>query len=211
MFVELLKNIIFNTSLLLTYVDVIDIDDICHASVVSKLSLERVFETKCSLTMSSISYLLNFSNGIIVDNFNFNKNKAYTIEMQEYSNNVATNLGHCFVLINFDDKWFKLDSYFNEKIFSYSQIDILSLINKKWIDMIEYDTIGWNNATVRWLICEYDYCTEKSSIDLMYKSLINRAKNRFDNEDIGKDDLYMELLLYTKNLSIIKKQLEENN
>lgn len=206
----------FPTTILLTYIDHLDIDELFHACHRSKFSTEKVLKTKCGSTLATISYLLSLSNpiGSII---NFNNNKAYTFEIQGVSiNGRLTNTGHCFILIGSGVNWLTLDSYIGERELSCNIVDLES-INKIILDLKEEfsdelwlkltgshnNDVGEHTSKVKVMIYEYDYSLE--NINKMFLEVLQKAKTKLNEESEGTDDSYLSLLSTTLNVEDANK------
>ena len=202
---------LYPTSVLLTYLGEVDIDEVFGACFCTGLSVDEVLTTKCGTIMQTISWLLDFSNSrhCLEDlkDLCFDPNKAYTFELQGYSNTgTLTNTGHCFVLINNGTNWLIMDSYIGERKFSSKIVDLTSILDTLcqlkhkfnhvlWSGFTSSNDIGDFTTHVGVLVFEYDYSPLK--IKDKFFQLVERAKTRLNNKDIGVDDSYLSLLSHS--------------
>lgn len=203
-----LKELVCPASILLTYLDVLDIDDLFYACMRTNLSTEEVLKTKCGTTFMTIHYLLSFINPVAKIN-NFHSNKAYSVEMQGVSINGnmvhRNNTGHCFILMNDGTNWLMIDSYIGERELSYKIIDpesinnMLSKIrdqftNNLWLELTGCDTNADDDTTSKMNVLMFEYDYSCSNMNERFVEIIESAKKRLNQELIGIDDSYLSLL-----------------
>lgn len=210
-----LKEFIYPTTVLLTYLDELDINELFNACKLANLSVEEVLKSKCGTMSNTISYLLKFSNPSEIfsnetsyqkkfSSPHFNTNKAYSVEIQGTTNNgIFTNTGHCFILINDGVNWVMMDSYIGEREFSYEIVNLQSINDKiftlkqkfnndLWLELTSCNNEDTLTTKANILMFEYDYSF--TNIKEKFLQLLEKAKTRLNNEDIGIDDSYLFLL-----------------
>lgn len=206
----MLIDFLYNATVLLTYLDEVDIDEVFGACYYTGMTLEKILTTKCGTTMQTISWLLNFSNSGSpyksngVENIHFDKNKAYTFELRGVSDKkLTTKTSHCFILINNGRDWLLIDSYIGEREFSCKTVDLEKTIGILCELGSKFSHDLWSKFTssvyseddttkMETLVHEYDYSLSK--IKQRFLELVDRAKTRLNKESIGIDDSYLSLL-----------------
>lgn len=208
-----LQDIVSTSTRLLLYIDYLDLYEIYCISQDTSVDLDTCIETKCSNTCDVVSYLLNFQT---TSNFKeFKKDKAYTIELQGMKDNELVNTSHMLILI-YQDGWYLLDSYFNQRRFGYKKVDI-DQINELLNQLkTRFSRNQWSLLTgdqepeecdkIDVLIFEYDYETGNKR----YSDLIKLAKEKLETED-GLSDEYLSLLSTSLDINEARKYLESVN
>lgn len=205
-----LELLLYPTIRLLLYLEQLDVDEFYHVCSRASLSAERAIETKCGNMQAGVSYLLNFSNPIKRPP-QFLPNKAYyfevhglaRVEIQGVTDYDITNTSHGFVLINNGEKWLMLDSYIGCRGFTCRPVildgilNTLALLREKfnnelWIALTGCSDNNANTDKVDVLMYQYDYST--FDLKSRFANLIELARNRLNNEEVGLSDEYLVLL-----------------
>lgn len=198
-----LKLLLHPTVKLLLYIDELDIDEVFDACIKTSLSLDKVIESKCGTTQTAISYLLSFSNPI-KEPQDIVINKAYHIQLQGISDNGNfTDTGHAFILLNNSNNWFMIDSYIGHRRLTCKIITLQTILNllselkqtfneDLWFLLTECENNDNNTTKLLSLIYQYDY--SDTDINENFIQIVQRAKERLKNEDIGISDDHLCLL-----------------
>jgi hypothetical protein len=210
---EKIKQYHVATIRMLLYLDVLDIDNIFTINEIFELSYENIIETKCNFVFESVGYLLNFfDRKFIFDNYDIGKqNKKiifdpkylYVVTMQGMTTiNILTDIGHEFILVYVNGKWYIVDSYFGIRNIEYREINI-----KNFSDMIEtchitFDLENWNNlfkcnetkGRTECFHCVIKIFGWENDLENNFKKLVFKSKNRLENENVGVSDDHLFLL-----------------
>ncbi|SNW62143.1 Hypothetical protein ORPV_239 [Orpheovirus IHUMI-LCC2] len=191
-----LEDYVYPTSRLMLYNDMSDIDELYTIQNINGMEIDNIIREKCSYTTYSISYLLDFK-------VSEDKPTAYSIELQGISDKgILTNVGHTFVMINYHNLWYILDSYIGVRGYTIKEVnkdDVFNMIYKMmdkfevgvWKMLTDVIEDGKDTKYIDFRMYSYEY--DENRILERYNTIVTKSFIRL-NDDIGKSDEYLYLL-----------------
>ena len=216
-----LRHYLLDATRLLLYIDYIDLDDFYSACRRTKLLTEEAIITKCGNVTFTILYLLSFKQGeeLFLNTLNLDPTKMYSFTLiGQDEKELLTIVGHTFILIFLDNQWVILDSYILCRGFTCRPVDNINvLLEDLLILQEEYNPETWwrltgcheedkATKTISYEIVEYNY--NLNEIEEAFHSLVQKAKNRLANEEIGIDDDHLVLLSSERDPEEAREYLE---
>jgi hypothetical protein len=210
---------------LLYYIDHVNFNRVQLCLSYTGLSRDEVISTRCGPTTDALLYLFSPTESKVLSEISFDPTYIYEIHLQGLSEQTddldseePTSLGHSMLVLFEEGTWYVLDSYIGKRGFTKRAIPNIDDFQKILHEIqISYYPSKWqfltseyvsDPETARMEITFIQHKGDTSRIHGKYQELLERAKKRLLEEEIGQDDNYLALLDSSLDLEAAKKKLE---